>query len=119
MTEHAEKNKTLEQTIFFYLCSAGIGTFGMMGLMSFISWLAISAFHEYSRYPNAYPFSIVCGMVCLMAFIALIVLWIIKFIKRQHKLRALGISILLVLAGSVLGYFVLELLEVLSDVFLG
>ena len=119
MTEHSEKNYALGHTFLFYLCSAGIGTFGMMGLMSFFTWLSISTFHEYSKYPIAYPFSIVCGIVCLMAFIALIAQWIITFIKRHDKLRLLGISFLLVLAGSTLGYFILKLLDVLSDVFFG
>ena len=119
MTEHSEKNNALGHTFLFYLCSAGIGTFGMMGLMSFFTWLSISTFHEYSKYPIAYPFSIVWGIVCLMAFIALIAQWISTFIKRHGKLRLLGISFLLVLAGSALGYFILKLLDVLSDVFFG
>ena len=119
MTEHSEKNNALGHTFLFYLCSAGIGTFGMMGLMSFFTWLCISTFHDYSIYPIAYPFSIVWGIVCLMAFIALIAQWITTFIKRHDKLRLLGISFLLVLAGSTLGYFILKLLDVLSDVFFG
>ena len=119
MTEQAENNDGIRQIIMFYLCSAGIGAFGLMGLISFMSWLAISTFHEYSRYPNLYPFSIVFGIVCLAAFISLILLWFIGIIKKQRKLRALGISFVFVFAGSVVGYFVFELLNVLSDSFLG
>ena len=115
--EYDEELGYIGHKFLFYLCSVGIGTFGMMGLMSFFTWLCISTFHDYSIYPIAYPFSIVWGIVCLMAFIALIALWIITFIKRHGKLRLLGISFLLVLAGSTLGYFILKLLDVLSDVF--
>ena len=119
MTEHVVKNNGIRQTILFYLCSAGIGAFGLMGLISFMSWLTICTFHEYSRYPNLYPFTIVFGIVCLVVFFVLILLWFIGIIKKQHKLRALGISFLFVFAGSVAGYFVFELLDVLSDSFLG
>ncbi len=117
MTEHSEKNYALDHIFLFYLCAVGIGTFGMMGLMSFFLWLCIITFHEISIYPIAYPFSIICGMVCLMAFIALIALWIIIFKKRHDKPRLLGISFLLVFAGSVLGYCIFKLLHVLKDVF--
>lgn len=119
MTEHVVKNNGIRQTILFYLCSAGIGAFGLMGLISFMSWLIICTFHEYSRYPNLYPFTIVFGIVCLVVFLVLILLWFIGIIKKQHKLRALGISFLFVFAGSIVGYFVFELLNVLSDSFLG
>ena len=119
MTEHAEKNASPWQTLLFYLCAIGIGTFGMMGLFSFISWFGISTFHEYSRYPITYPFSIICGFISFWALIALIVLWIRKFIKRQHKLRALGLSFLLVLSGCAWGCIILNLLKMLSDVLFG
>ena len=112
-------NKGTGQTILLYLCSVGIGAFGMMGLLSFFSWLAISTFHEYSRYPNLYPFSVIFGLICLAVFITLIVLWFIGLFKRTRKLLAVGISILFVLAGSAAGYFVFSLLEVISDKFLG
>lgn len=119
MTEQVVKNNGIRQTILLYFCSAGIGAFGLMGLISFMSWLTICTFHEYSRYPNLYPFTIVFGIVCLVVFIVLILLWFIGIIKKQHKLRALGISFLFVFAGSIVGYFVFELLNVLSDSFLG
>lgn len=116
MTEHAEKNTSPWQTLLFYLTAAGIGTFGMMGLISFLIWLACNTFHDSRHYPLAYPFSIICGFISFWALIALIVLWIRKFIKRQHKLRALGLSFLLVLSGCAWGYFIIKILDMLSDV---
>ena len=126
------QNKGIGKTILFYLCSTGIGISGMMGLLSFISWLAIGAFHEYSKYPNLYPsdifaklkefespFSVICGGICFVFFVTLIVLWFIGLFKRQHKLRSVGISLLFSLAGSAAGYFIMQLLDVLSDTFLG
>ena len=47
------------------------------------------------------------------------VLWLIGLFKRQHKLRSVGISFLFTLAGSAAGYFIMQLLDVLSDTFLG
>ncbi len=113
------QNKGIGKTILFYLCSTGIGISGMMGLLSFISWLAIGAFHEYSKYPNLYPFSVICGGICFVFFVTLIVLWFIGLFKRQHKLKSVGISLLFALAGSAAGYFIMQLLDVLSDTFLG
>ena len=112
-------NKGTGQTILLYLCSVGIGAFGMMGLLSFLSWLAISTFHEYSRYPNLYPFSVIFGLICLAVFITLIVLWFMGLFKRTRKLLTAGISVLFVLAGSAAGYFAFSMLGVISDVFLG
>ena len=119
MTEHAEKNTSPWQTLLFYLCAIGIGTSGMMGFISFIMWLACSTFHDSSHYPLAYPFSIICGFKSFWTLIALIVLWIRKFIKQQHKLRALGLSFLLVLSGCACGYYIISILDMLSDVLFG
>ena len=119
MTEHAEKNTSPWQTLLFYLCAIGIGTTGMMGLISFIMWWACNAFHDSGHYPLAYPFSIICGFISFWAIVALIVLWVRKFIKRQHKLRALGLSFLLVLSGCAWGYYIIKILDMLSDVLFG
>ena len=99
------QNKGIGKTILFYLCSTGIGISGMMGLLSFISCPSIVG--------------VVVIIICFVFFVTLIVLWFIGLFKRQHKLRSVGISLLFTLAGSAAGYFIMQLLDVLSDTFLG
>ena len=114
----SKKNK-LGQTVLFYLYSAGIGISGIMGLIFFFAYVVISTFHEYSKYPNVSRYAPICGGLCFVVFVAMVVLWFIGLFKRQHKFKSFGISVLFTIAGSIAGYFILELLDYLSDIYLG
>ena len=67
-----------------------ISFFGALGLSCFFIWFSIVAFHEMSMHPIAYPFSIFVGLLSLIAFITVIVFYIMV---RRNNLKPIGIII--------------------------
>ena len=67
-----------------------ISLFGASGLSCFFIWFSIVAFHEMSMHPIAYPFSIFVGLLSLIAFITVIVFYIMV---RRNNLKPIGIII--------------------------
>ena len=68
----------------------GLSATGGAGLYSFFLWLVMTAFHETGKHPIAYPVSVAGGLLCLMGFVALLVLY---FRERKQKWCWGGIAI--------------------------
>jgi len=66
----------------------GLSAVGIWGLLCAFLWFTITAFHEASKHPILYPFSVACGMLCLTAFCVLAVLYIRE---RIHRPSAAGV----------------------------
>ena len=99
-------NCTLKTTAL----SLGISLVGATGFYCFITWLTIIAFHNCIKlHPIRYPASIIIGLLSLVAFILLIVIYC-KLRKRIFSVKGLVIDILtciLVLPFFLqLGYFI-------------
>ncbi|HCD81059.1 MAG TPA: hypothetical protein DEQ65_01735 [Ruminococcaceae bacterium] len=70
-----------------------ISFFGAAGLVCFFIWLSIVSFHEVSKNPVSYPFSIAGGAVALLCFIISVVFYI-KIRKTNISGRGIFIDIL-------------------------
>ena len=101
------------QLMRLLLPAAGIGTFGSAGLLYALLWYCLAVFNEFSKYPYYITYLEVAGLICLLCFLAMIVLWFTAISKREKKLKDTGISILCVIAGCVLGFFIVQGLDVL------
>lgn len=53
------------------LLSCAISATGAMGLVSFLIWYTMVAFHESSKHPISYPWSISLGFFCFLFFVLL------------------------------------------------
>lgn len=94
--------------------AAGIGTFGTAGLLYALFWFCLAVLHGLSKHPYYTMYIKVAGFICLLCFIAMIVLWISAISTREKKLRDTGISVLCVIAGCVLGFLLVYGLDVLG-----
>jgi len=76
-------SKTVKQNcgIMTTAISFGLSAVGAMGLLCFLIWFGITAFHEMSKHPISYPVSVSLGLACLLLFFGLIAL----YIDRRRK----------------------------------
>lgn len=70
--------------------SLGLSAVGALGFMCFRVWCLMAAFGASPEYPIRYPVSIILGILCFIAFVALIVIYIKK---RKAKRSAKGLII--------------------------
>lgn len=82
-------NCTLKTTAISLIMSL----FGASGLSCFFIWYSIVAFHEISKHPIAYPFSIFVGLLSLVAFVTAIVFYI-RARKTNPKPKGIIIDVL-------------------------
>lgn len=77
-------SKTVTQVCFVKTSAVALGlsAIGGAGLYCFFLWLAMAAFHETGKHPIAYPVSVAGGVLCLMGFLGLLVLY---FRERKQK----------------------------------
>ena len=66
---------------------------GASGLGCALVWLSIVSFGQMSKHPIEYPVSIILGIVCLLAFIALIALYL-KCRKANWSIKGIVIDVL-------------------------
>jgi hypothetical protein len=79
-----------------FISATLLGTFGSLGLICFLNWIAMATFNEISRYPYLYPFVITAGvvslLVCIGAFISSIF-----FVSQTEYKKAYAIAMQLIL----------------------
>ncbi len=85
---------TIQTSAIALSLSAG----GALGLLYVLVWYEIVVFGEMSRHPIEYPFSIVLGLIYLLAFAALII-WYVKRRKGRWSVKGVAMDI-----GTVLLY---------------
>ena len=73
--------------------SLGLSAVGAVGLVCALLCFAIVAFWEPSRYPIQFPASVILGLLCLFAFLALIALYF-KVRCRKWSIKGLVIDVL-------------------------
>ena len=56
--------------------SLGLSSVGALGLVCIFLWFSIVSFGEMSKHPIEYPVSILFGIVCFLAFIVLIIIYL-------------------------------------------
>lgn len=71
-----------------------ISFFGAAGLACFFIWLSIVSFHEVSKNPVSYPFSIAGGASCSVVLYIISVVFYIKIRKTNISGRGILIDIL-------------------------
>lgn len=88
-------SKTVKQNcgIMTTAISFGLSAVGAMGLLCFLVWFGIAAFHEVSRHPISYPVSISLGLVCLLLFFGLIALYMNRR-RKSWSIKGLCIDVL-------------------------
>lgn len=72
------------------IISLGLSAIGAAGLVCVLVWFITVAFGEAARHPILHPVSIILGIICLLAFIVLILVY---FKARKTKPSAKGIVI--------------------------
>lgn len=77
-------------TVKTSLISLGLSATGALGLICVLVWFSIVAFDEVSKHPIEYPLSIAAGLLCLCAFITLILQY---FNMRKEKWSGKGLLI--------------------------
>ncbi len=75
-------------TTKIFAISLAISAVGTTGLVCFLRWLVIVGFGEMSRFPIEYPFSIICGLLSLLLFIFLVLLYI-KYRKQKWSVKGI------------------------------
>ena len=70
--------------------SLGLSAVGALGFMCFRVWCLTAAFGASPKYPIRYPVSIILSILCFIAFVALIVIYIKK---RKANRSAKGVII--------------------------
>ena len=94
--------------------SLGLSAVGAMGIVCAFLWFTIVSFHEMTKHPITYPFSIVLGMFCLLLFIVLIAVYL-KFRKNNWSIQGFCIDILTSVVYLPTFFFVFSYLyEILS-----
>lgn len=64
------------------IISLSLSAVGGLGVFCVFWWYAIVVFHEMSKHPIEYPVSVILGLLCFFAFVALIVMYCILRIKK-------------------------------------
>ncbi len=67
------------------LCTLALSAVGGMGLTSGLCVFSMAAFGESSKYPNRYPVFLAFACLCLIVFIALIVLYFAFWITSKDE----------------------------------
>ncbi|MDD6204561.1 MAG: hypothetical protein PUC05_06185 [Firmicutes bacterium] len=73
--------------------SLGLSAVGALGIMCFLVWYWMAALGASSEYPIRHPVSIILGILCFIAFVVLIVIYIKKR-KANRSAKGLIIDIL-------------------------
>ena len=73
--------------------SLGLSAVGALGLVCAFLWFVVVSFNEISKYPIQYPVSVIVGILCLFAFLALIALYF-KARCKNWSIKGLVIDIL-------------------------
>lgn len=75
------------------LISLGLSSIGALGVFCAVLWFTFVSFHETSKFPIAYPVSVMIGVVCLFVFFLLIMFYI-KSRKNIWSVKGFVIDIL-------------------------
>ena len=86
-----------------------ISAVGGLGLTCFLHCFFIAVFNEVSKHPIEYPASIAVGVLSLLAFFTLIVLYCVE---RSRKLKAVGIILDILTSILYLPFFFLVITTV-------
>ena len=107
------ENCGIKTTVLSLLISA----VGCMGLLCLIEFLAIVSFGGTKRHPIAYPATIAVGILCLVLFLTLFVLYCIA---RKGETRILGVVFDVFTGGMFMLFFLLSeagAIELARDVY--
>lgn len=73
--------------------SLALSGVGVLGFICAFKWFTIVTFHEMEKYPIAYPFSILLGILCAVAFVVLLVLYF-KVRRRNWSIKGFVMDVL-------------------------
>ena len=102
-----------------YFISLFYSLFGSLGLLCFLDWFAMAAFHERHHYPYRYPFSVMTGLLSLLLCFATFAVNIILLSDfKTKRVKTVTIEVLLTIITFVPCFIIREhLLSIVGALF--